>query len=88
MFTKITSKGQVTIPRRIRDALGLKAGMRVEFGVEGGRAFLEPVSRTGMEALAGSLSAYARKPGKIDEKTVMNQVQERVAKRASSVSAR
>jgi antitoxin PrlF len=28
---KITSKGQVTIPKRIRDYLGLKPGSEVEF---------------------------------------------------------
>jgi AbrB family looped-hinge helix DNA binding protein len=30
----ITSKGQVTIPKRIRDELGLTAGMEIEFIVE------------------------------------------------------
>ena len=29
----MTSKGQVTIPKRFRDHLGLKAGSRVEFDV-------------------------------------------------------
>jgi antitoxin PrlF len=28
---RITSKGQVTIPKRIRDHLGLKAGAEIEF---------------------------------------------------------
>jgi AbrB family looped-hinge helix DNA binding protein len=31
--TTITSKGQVTIPKHIRDYLGLKAGSRVDFDV-------------------------------------------------------
>jgi AbrB family looped-hinge helix DNA binding protein len=30
-MTKITTKGQVTIPKRLRDHLGLKAGSSVEF---------------------------------------------------------
>lgn len=30
-MTKITTKGQVTIPKRLRDHLGLKPGSSVEF---------------------------------------------------------
>ena len=40
MATTITVKGQVTIPKHIRDALGLTAGSRVEFAVEDGRVVL------------------------------------------------
>jgi antitoxin PrlF len=32
-MSRMTSKGQVTIPRRIRDYLGLKPGSEVEFVV-------------------------------------------------------
>ena len=41
-MTRITSKGQVTIPKRLRDHLGLKPGSFVEFGLAGdGRVFLK-----------------------------------------------
>jgi antitoxin PrlF len=41
----ITSKGQTTIPKRIRDHLGLKPGDRLRFAVEeGGRVVLEPAT--------------------------------------------
>lgn len=33
MSTTLTIKGQVTIPKHIRDAVGLKPGSRVEFAV-------------------------------------------------------
>lgn len=33
MATNLTSKGQVTIPKRIRDSLNLQPGMPVEFDV-------------------------------------------------------
>jgi antitoxin PrlF len=31
----VTSKGQITIPKRVRDALGIRAGTELEFQVEG-----------------------------------------------------
>lgn len=37
---KITSKGQVTLPKVVRDALGIKTGDAVVFRVEGNRAVL------------------------------------------------
>lgn len=33
MATAVTVKGQVTVPKRIRDALGLRPGSAVEFAV-------------------------------------------------------
>lgn len=36
MATTLTSKGQVTIPKRIRDALHLLPGATVEFSVNAG----------------------------------------------------
>ena len=35
--TTVTSKGQVTIPKRVRDGLGLKAGSKVEIEIQPGR---------------------------------------------------
>ncbi len=43
MPTNLTSKGQVTIPKRIRDALRLLPGVAVEFSVNaGGELVLQP----------------------------------------------
>lgn len=43
MATTLTSKGQVTIPKRIRDALHLQPGTAVEFSVNaGGEVVLHP----------------------------------------------
>ncbi len=37
---KLTSKGQVTVPKAVRDALGLEEGDDVVFRVDGNRAVL------------------------------------------------
>jgi antitoxin PrlF len=37
---RVTSKGQVTVPKVVRDALGVKEGDEVVFRVEGNRAVL------------------------------------------------
>ena len=41
-FSSISSKGQVTVPQEIRRRLGLSAGDRVEFAVEGDKTVIRP----------------------------------------------
>jgi AbrB family looped-hinge helix DNA binding protein len=54
---RITSKGQVTIPKPVREALGLQKGDQVVFRVEGDRALL---ARTpDLLELAGSVAVPA-----------------------------
>ncbi len=56
---KLTSKGQVTVPKAVRDALGLEEGDQVVFHVEGNRAVL---ARTpDFLSLAGSMPVPAAK---------------------------
>ena len=40
---RVTSKGQVTVPKAVRDALGIGDGDEVVFRVEGSRAVLAKV---------------------------------------------
>ena len=37
---RVTSKGQLTVPKAVRDALGIKEGDEIVFRVEGTRAVL------------------------------------------------
>ena len=56
----VTSKGQITIPKEIREALELEAGDRVAFRVDGdGRVVLEPETVDLMQ-LFGVLKPAAR----------------------------
>ena len=82
MATRVTSKGQVTIPKRIREALGIKPGSRVDFVLAEGRVTLEPVAG-GVEALTGSLRKYVRKGVRIPDAVVMEQVRREVAHAAA-----
>lgn len=56
---KVTSKGQVTVPKAVRDALGIKEGDEVVFRVDGNHAVL---ARTpDFLELAGSVRVPAAK---------------------------
>jgi antitoxin PrlF len=47
METTLTSKGQATIPKHIRDSFGLKPGSRLIFSVNGqGELVLRPAHRS------------------------------------------
>ena len=54
-ITTITSKGQITIPKDVRQALDLKAHDQAIFTVEGNRAILTPVRKRSIMELRGAL---------------------------------
>jgi antitoxin PrlF len=62
----ISTKGQVTVPKRIRTRLGLRVGDRVEFVVEGNHTIIRPAREAGnpFEQYAGALGTF---PGGIEE---------------------
>jgi len=56
---KMTSKGQITVPKSVRDALGIAAGDEIHFRVEGDRAL---IARTpDLLSLAGTITVPAAK---------------------------
>jgi AbrB family looped-hinge helix DNA binding protein len=66
MESAITAKGQATIPKTIREHLGLKAGDRVKFFLHpDGSVVLLPKLRA--SALRGILKSRRRRPVTIEE---------------------
>ena len=56
---KISAKGQVTLPRQVREFLGSNV---VEFEIVGGKVVLHPV-----KSVAGALAAYASRKASLAE---------------------
>ncbi len=56
---KLSSKGQLTVPKAVRDALGLAEGDDVVFRVEGKRAVL--ARTTDFLSLAGTITVPANR---------------------------
>jgi looped-hinge helix DNA binding domain, AbrB family len=58
MIGSVTSKGQTTIPKEVRDKLGLTQGTRIEWRVEGGAAIIRP-----RKLRASDLAGILHRPG-------------------------
>ena len=57
----LTSKGQVTIPKQVRDKLGLKMGDRLMFKIESdGKFLVQRAEEDPLEGLLGRLRHLAR----------------------------
>lgn len=63
MQTTITSKGQVTIPRDVRQHFGLQQGMSVNFAVEGDHIALRPAPSARQGAASGFGLIRSRRQG-------------------------
>lgn len=57
----VTDKGQVTIPKHIRDAAGVSPGSEVSFSLEGSRIVITPVATGVTEDRRAKLRAAAAK---------------------------
>jgi len=53
MLAKLSSKGQLVIPKAIRQALGLRAGTQFHIRLSEGKIILEPIARSPVDALYG-----------------------------------
>jgi AbrB family looped-hinge helix DNA binding protein len=62
----LTSKGQITIPKVIRELLQIKTGDRVEFVVDGDLVVLRP-GTLDFRSLRGLLHEAGRKPVSLEQ---------------------
>ena len=78
----VTSKGQITIPKAIRERLGLKEGSVLEFVVdEAGKVFVRPRADDGTDRVFGALREFTRsEPVSVDEMKAI--VRARAARKA------
>ena len=63
----LTSKGQVTVPKRIRDGLGVKPGDRITFTVMPGGVVLMRAKTGSIKDLAGILYEEEREPVPVEK---------------------
>ena len=57
MIATVTTKGQVTIPKAIRDLMGIQPNDKIDFIMENGRVVLKPLKT--LRDLRGSVPARA-----------------------------
>lgn len=76
-ITRLTSKGQVTIPVEIRRVLGLAPRDRVHFSLENGVATVRKVESQ-LDKIAGSVKSIG---GPIDFKKLRAEVKEDISRR-------
>ena len=77
MYARVSSKGQVTIPKNIRKKLNLKKESGVLFLIEDDEIKLKGVPGWPPDRLAGSLKKYAREY--VSLKKIRKETQERIA---------
>ena len=67
MLATVTDKGQVTVPKEIRDQTGIAPGSRLDFEVQGDGTLLVRVLTRGADNLFGLVYRAGIKPRSIEE---------------------
>ena len=73
---KVMSKGQVTIPKSVRDVLGVSNGDRVSFVVEGNNVRVINSAVYAMQILQAQMAGEAERAGLSSEEDVVKLVKE------------
>jgi len=68
---KVMAKGQVTIPKDVREALGIGTGDRVTFLVDGSNVRIINSALYAMEILQNQMAGEAQKAGLKDDEDVI-----------------
>lgn len=63
----LTSKGQITIPKEIRDGLGMKSGDRMTFTLMPDGTVVMRVKSKSVAGLAGALHKKGKKPLPVEQ---------------------
>ena len=79
---KVTFKGQITIPKAVREALDIQAGDSVIFMLERGHAVLKPLKKKALLDFYGSFPSKRPYPGlETVRKEIHHKMAERIAER-------
>ena len=73
-LAKLTSKGQITIPKQIRSRLKLKEGDQVFFIEEKGKIYFQNGSQIALTELQKEMKGVATKSGFRSERDVVNYI--------------
>lgn len=73
---KVMSKGQITIPKDVRDVLGVESGDRVTFIVEGNTVRIVNSAVYAMQVLQKEMAGEAERTGLTSDEAVMDLISE------------
>ena len=73
---KVMAKGQVTIPKDVREVLGVTSGDRISFIVEGNSVRIVNSAIYAMQVLQSEMAGEAEKAGLTSDDDVMSLVKE------------
>lgn len=73
---KVMSKGQVTIPKDVREILGISSGDRITFVVENGNVRLINSAVYAMQLLQAQMANEAENTGLTSDEAIIDLVQE------------
>lgn len=73
---KVMSKGQVTIPKDVREILGISSGDRITFVVENGNVRLINYAVYAMQLLQAQMANEAENTGLTSDEAIMDLVKE------------